>query len=107
MMAAIAKRYGVHKAQLTRWSTGDPERKRRMDAARTAASDSYAEEADRGISEAKNPFQLQKARERAHHLRWLAKMRNPKAYNDRIVQEHVGDGGGPVVVSITNLDEAL
>lgn len=104
-MAAIAASKGVHRSQLTRWAAGTPDRKARIDMARTASADALAEAADEDIRNAKDQFQLRKAEARAHHLRWLAKARDPKRFSDRMVQEHTGEGGGPLQVNIVRFGQ--
>lgn len=102
----IAAHYGVHRSQLTRWAAADPERKRRIDMARTASGESYAEEADLGLKNATTAFDLAKARDRAHHLRWMASKRDPKQFGDRTIL--AGDRENPITIATVDLtDEQL
>ncbi|GAA0532368.1 hypothetical protein [Pigmentiphaga daeguensis] len=95
-MAAIAASKGVHRSQLTRWVAAKADRRERVDMARMMSAEALSEMAMDKIINAKGSEGLTRARELAHHLRWLARMRDPKRFGDRVVQEHVGDGGGPV-----------
>lgn len=86
-MASVARRYKVHRAQLTRWAKADPERERQIDAARKLSAEAYADKAEQVIKGARDKFALDKARELAHHYRWCAKVRHPDRFADRVKQD--------------------
>lgn len=94
-MTMIAQKVGVDKAELTRWVHANEEREKKVLQARTWAAIYCEEIAVEGIDKAKNNFEMYKAREKAHHLRWLASKISPQ-HKDRIVQEHVGANDGPM-----------
>lgn len=81
---AICKSLKVTKGSLRRWITLDAERQARVHEARIEAAEAFEEMADEGLRNAKNPFQLMKARERAHHLRWKASKADPRRYGDKL-----------------------
>jgi hypothetical protein len=39
--------------------------------------------------------------------KWVLARMNPRKYGDRVVNEHTGEGGGPVQVVMSPVDEAL
>lgn len=86
-MAAIARRYKVHRSQLTRWAKAEPERERQIKAARTLSAEAYADKAEQVIKGARDKFALEKARELAHHYRWCSKVRDPDRFADRMKQD--------------------
>ncbi|MDH2239080.1 hypothetical protein N5K27_22485 [Pigmentiphaga sp. GD03639] len=105
-MAAIAKSKKVHRSQLTRWVQADVERQRRVDEARINSAEALAEMAMENIVGAKNSDQSTKARDLAHHLRWMAAVRDPRRYSNRTVV--AGDRENPLVVAAADLtDEQL
>ena len=97
-LTAIAEDAGVGLATLLRWTTADAERSTRVSQARRVAAEAWVEKAEQVVADAKNNFELQKARELAHHYRWRASKISPQ-YNDKVVQEHTGPGGGPVSIT--------
>lgn len=73
---------------LLKWLGADGERSARAREARSAASAMYDEMAQKAIESAKNPLQLSKARELAHHLRWRASKVDPRNYGDKVEIEN-------------------
>lgn len=98
MLTDIAREAGVGLSTLTAWIAATPERSARVREARRLAADAWVEKAEQVVVDAKNGFELQRARELAHHYRWKASKISP-AYNDKVVQEHTGPNGGPVSVT--------
>lgn len=97
-LTAIAEDAGVGLATLLRWITADAERSTRVNQARRVAAEAWVEKAEQVVADAQNNFEFQKARELAHHYRWRASKISPQ-YNDKVVQEHTGPGGGPVSIT--------
>lgn len=80
----IAKRIKVDNTTLLDWVHSDIPRSARARAARAAAAAAYDELANAGIKSARNSFQLAKAKEVAHHLRWRASRLNQREYGDKM-----------------------
>lgn len=83
-LTAIAKDIGVAPSSLVVWVEGDSERSARAREARTQSATLWDEKATQLIEQAKNPFQLAKAKEMAHHLRWRASKIAPKQYGEKV-----------------------
>ena len=83
-LRAIARVVGADHTTLHRWLHSDPQRSARVREARTMAAEAFEERASQGIEDAKDAFELAKARELAHHYRWAAKVRNPAQYGDKM-----------------------
>lgn len=81
---AIAQSAGVHVATLCRWLASDPQRSARAREARLASAASFADLAAQRLEEAKDPFDLAKARELASHYRWKASKANPREFGEKI-----------------------
>lgn len=94
----IAREASVATATLLNWINLDADRSARVKAARSQMAAIWDERATEVIQAATNAFELAKAREMAQHYRWRASKISP-AYNDKVVQEHTGPGGGPVSVT--------
>lgn len=87
----IARELRVQEKSIRRWIAADPERSARAKEARVRASQAWEEHAARLIREAKDPFELAKAKELAHHMRWRASRIDPARYGDRVeVDARVG-----------------
>jgi hypothetical protein len=57
------------------------------------SSDSYASKAEEVLMSAPaDKYELQRARDLAHHYRWMAAKRNPKKYGDKIDIDHTSGG---------------
>ncbi len=83
-LTAIAKRLTVAIAALLTWIDADSERSARVKEARIKAARAWEEAALDQIQDAKDPFELAKAKEAAHHLRWRASKIAPREYGDKL-----------------------
>lgn len=106
MLSAIARSVGKSKSMLGRWIAADEGRSARVREARSLAAEAWDAEAEEDIKNARDPFELARAKERAHHLRWRASKISPKVYGDKVTQEHTGPNGGPIVVASKH-DESI
>lgn len=84
MITEIANSYEVSKATLLRWISADPDRQARARAAREEAVEGHLDKAELDIANAKDMFELQKAREMGLHLRWKASKIAPRDYGDKL-----------------------
>jgi len=100
-MTAIALEIGVTVGQLSVWLSKDDERSARAREARSYAARLWDEKAEEIIYQATDPFELNRAKELAHHYRWRAAKIAPKDYGDKVTNEHTGPGGGAIQVSST------
>lgn len=94
----IAEAYSISRSSLLRWIESDPERSARARIARIKAAAAWDELAEKGIAEATSKFELEKAREIAHHYRWRAKAIAPRDYGDRPVLEETKPGDGDLKI---------
>ena len=99
-LSAIARGVGVGIARLFEWIAADSERSARVRAARIASAESFADKARELLEAAADPFELAKARELGHHLRWLAKTSDPRGFGDKI---GVGGAEGMPAVQVESL----
>lgn len=80
----VAKKVGVSTRTLNKFLT----RKENVDqyhAVLQESSDSYASMAEEVLrSSPSDKIEIQRARELAHHFRWMASKRNPKRYGDKL-----------------------
>jgi terminase small subunit-like protein len=81
-LRTIAKNLGVDIAQLCRWKA-QPQHSARVTEALAATAEYWDQVAVDGIAQARDAFELAKARELAHHYRWRASKIAPKLYGDR------------------------
>lgn len=102
-MTAIAAQIGVHISILIDWNENDPQRFARMRMARQRSARLWDERAERVVAMAGDQFELNKARELAHHYRWRAKAIAPREYGDKVTQEHTGADGGPIAIAAVDL----
>lgn len=102
-MTAIAAQIGVHISTLIEWSEQDAQRSARMREARQRSARVWDERAEYVITTAGDPFELNKAKELAHHYRWRAKAIAPREYGDKVTQEHTGADGGPIAIAAVDL----
>lgn len=102
-LTSIAARVDVHVSTLITWSEQDTQRSARMREARSHSGRIWDEKAEAGILMAGDKFELDKAKELAHHYRWRAKAIAPKEYGDKITQEHTGSNGGPIALAAVDL----
>lgn len=83
----IAQSLGCSRPLLSGWLTSDPDRSARSVRARQLAAAAWDERAEQEIEDAADPFELAKAKEKAHHYRWRASKIAPKVYGDKTVIE--------------------
>lgn len=86
-MTAIAESFGITKGAFSMWVACKPERSARVRSAREIASTAWDEDAEREIRAAADPFELAKARDLAHHLRWRASAISPD-YSSKETRKH-------------------
>ena len=90
MLTTIAHSLGTGVSKLSEWISSDPERSARAREARIAAAATYADQALQAIKNAADPFELAKAKEEAHHLRWRASKSDPGRFGEKLGVEHSG-----------------
>lgn len=95
-MTAIALEVGVTVGQLSVWLSKEDERSARAREARSYAARLWDERAEEIIYQATDPFELNRAKELAHHYRWRAAKIAPRDYGDKVTNEHTGPGGGAI-----------
>jgi transposase-like protein len=78
----IARNLGVDIAQICRWKA-QPQHSARVSDAMAATAEYWDQVAVDGIAQARDAFELAKARELAHHYRWRASKIAPKLYGDK------------------------
>ena len=98
---AIAEDLGVSPGSLVAWIAADPERSARVREARAQTALMWDDKATHVIEEAKDQFELAKAKELAHHYRWRAAKIAPKEYGDKVDLNHGGQDGNPVNMNWT------
>lgn len=98
-LSKICDEIGVNISSLIEWIELDSNRSARIKEARRHSARVWDEKAERGLEQAKDKFELEKARDLAHHYRWRAKAIAPRDYGDKITQEVTGSNGGPLVVA--------
>ena len=87
------------------WIESDPERSQACARAREISGQSCDEKAEEEIANARDQFELAKAKELAVHWRWRAKAVNPRRYGDKVQTELSGSVG--VTIQATPTDENL
>lgn len=102
-MTAISQEIGVSIGSLITWLDGDAERSARVREARSKSAKVWDERAEEVIRLAPDKFELERARELAHHYRWRAKAIAPRDYGDKVTQEHTGANGGPIAIASVDL----
>jgi hypothetical protein len=80
----IAGSVGVSLGVLCHWIEATPERSQACARAREISAQAFEERAQEEIEDAKDPFELAKAKELAVHWRWRAKAVNPRRYGDKV-----------------------
>lgn len=100
-MTAIALEVGVTVGQLSVWLSKEDERSARAREARSYAARLWDERAEEIIYQATDPFELNRAKELAHHYRWRAAKIAPKDYGDKVTNEHTGANGGAIIQNIS------
>lgn len=99
-LTAIAKDLGKSRAALSDWLNADSTRSARAKTARAAAAAAWDDKAEELLTDAKDPFDLAKARELASHYRWRAKAVAPKEYGDKVQTELTGAEGAPLSITV-------
>lgn len=102
-LSAISQDLKIHISSLLEWIEGDSQRSARTREARTRSARLWDERAEQVIYAAADKFELEKAKELAHHYRWRAKAIAPRDYGDKVTQEHTGKDGGPITMAAVNL----
>lgn len=100
-MTALAEEIGVTVGKLSQWIASDEEHSARAREARIHAARIWDEKALSVVEQAQDLFELQRAKELAHHYRWRASKTAPKEYGDKVTQEHTGVNGGAIEVHTT------
>lgn len=100
-MTALAEEIGVTVGKLSQWIASDEEHSARAREARIHAARIWDEKALSVVEQALDPFELQRAKELAHHYRWRASKTAPKEYGDKVQTELTGAGGGAIQVAST------
>ena len=100
-MTALAEEIGVTVGKLSQWIASDEEHSARAREARIHAARIWDEKALSVVEQALDLFELQRAKELAHHYRWRASKTAPKEYGDKLTQEHTGANGGAIEVHST------
>lgn len=77
-LSMIAQKIGVANSTLLRWVSMDEGRAEQINKARKLTAQGWEELAEQVVAQAKDPFQLMKAKELAHHYRWRAACISPK-----------------------------
>lgn len=102
-LTALSRGLGVPLSALMGWVDADPARYSQFHYARVISAKTWDEKAETAILDAKDPHELNRARELANHYRWRAKSIAPKDYGDKVTQEHTGANGGPIVSTAVDL----
>lgn len=89
-IATIASDIGVSRSMLWRWLNENEDRSARNARARQLAAAAWVDKAEKELDEAMDIFGLAKAKEKAHHYRWHARVTDPQ-YGDKIDMKHSGD----------------
>lgn len=87
-----------------RWRQRTPELQAQYDAAAEDREDAIFDDIQYIADTEPDP---KKAKVRIEVREWRLMRMNRKKYGNQITNEHVGDGGGPVVIAATSLDEKL
>ena len=105
-LTAIAAYLKVAVSTLIEYINKDTARSVRAREARENAAAVYVDEAENNIRIASDPFELAKAKELAHHLRWKAAKMSPKNFGDKIEVDNKGEVGLTVkVVKFADKDD--
>ena len=91
LLREVSKEWGVTESRLRRWIASEPTRAAAVRAARQTGAFALEEKAERHILDASDDFELKKAKELAHHLRWRASKMNPGEFGDKIEVGAPGD----------------
>lgn len=83
-LTGIAGKLQMSIGSLLTWIEADSERSARVKESRSRSARLWDEKALTGIEQASDPFELAKARDAAHHLRWRASKIAPRDYGDKV-----------------------
>jgi hypothetical protein len=85
-LRGIAAKFEIRQAAIFEWIAADSERSARVSAAREMAADLYAELAGEATEykEGMGKVEASMRKEKAHHLRWLASMSNPRRFGTKV-----------------------
>lgn len=93
-MTQIGRNIEVSVSAMINWIAAEDNRSARVKEARVRAALTWDEMALQGMQDAADPFDLSKAKEVAHHLRWRASKIAPKDYGDKV--QHTGADDAPL-----------
>lgn len=105
----LSRRYKFGLSAWYGWMHQTTERVARVTAAMKHSSHAYADKAEQVLKRAKaNKIEIQRARELAHHYRWMARVREPKIYGDKLeldakVETTPDKVTGELLTALTNL----
>jgi hypothetical protein len=102
-MTQLAREADVSIGTFLAWLEDDADRSARVRTARVRSAKIWDEKAAQVIENAPSKFELERARELAHHYRWRAKAIAPRDYGDKVTQEHTGKDGGPIAIAAVDL----
>lgn len=97
--AAVCRKLGITPLIFQRWVRADPERERRVTEARVWSAEGWMDKGEDAIDNASSPLEVSIAKEKAHHCRKMAAIRNPRDYSDR--KQISGPNEGPIAVDAT------
>lgn len=99
-LARICRDQGWPEATLHGWLSADPERSARVREARANSAEAYAGKAEDVLNDlmsSATPAEIARAKELAHHYRWMASKRNPKSFGEKVQVD--------ATVNVQELDE--
>ncbi|SAL12038.1 hypothetical protein AWB64_00468 [Caballeronia sordidicola] len=96
-MHVIARAFKCSPGMLTQWISKDDKRSACAREARAATAQMWEEKAETVLKDAKDAFELAKARELAHHYRWRAAKINPRQFGEKVDVGIGGIAGAPSV----------
>lgn len=102
-MVKISKQLGISLGTFINWISDDIDRSARVREARARSAKYWDEKAEEVIREAPDKFELERARELAHHYRWRAKAIAPREYGEKVTQEHTGKDGAPITMATVDM----
>lgn len=101
-MQQICQEIGIAQGSMVTWIAATAERSARVREARIATARMWEEKATTLIEAAKDKFELEKARDLAHHYRWRASKIAPREYGDKMAIG--GTDELPAIVTKSTLD---
>ena len=82
-ISKVAVELGIRRSALSEWLDSNPGRSARAREARIVSAEASDDKAEAVITEAKDPMELAKAKELAHHYRWRASKISP-TYGEKL-----------------------